>query len=372
MCECNEVQLGNRRNILTACLALMLLASPIALPWANGQFSLTLTVLVQTQTEDPAKEAPPVEPTAPSADDGAKNPAPTTEPPKAPETPEVAAPQVTAGPEANPVAEVTAIAAPEASSAPAAAATPAATQDNAAQKSSTTSSTSSSNTSSIGEVTEPQKTGTEAAPTGERRLSVEPSNSLLPADRPSWIGSEPDFKSSTHRFVVASIPTVREDEVDVNLDASLVEALSGYAVEQLGDDRAGHLLASHLSSAFIRTNYVDDKTSYTAELSTTGGSMYQKWVMVEISPEQQELLKTWYQERIQRERIVPLAVAFVGLLGLVGITNIWFRRSASRNPQAPMMQVIQPAAKGGCCGKRGGWGYAVAIAVVIAIAAFSA
>ncbi len=37
--------------------------------------------------------------------------------------------------------------------------------------------------------------------------------------------------------------------------------------------------------------------------------------MVEISPEQQELLKTWYQERIQRERIVPLAVAFVGFLG---------------------------------------------------------
>ncbi len=354
MCECNEVQLSNRRNILTACLALILLASPVALPWANGQFSLTLTVLVQTQTDDPAKEAPPVEPTAPSepatpVDEGAKSPAPTAEAPKAPETPELAAPQVTASPEASAVAEVTAITT---------------TQDNTTQES--------SNTTSIGEVTAPKQSSTESAPAGERRLSVEPSSSLLPADRPSWIGSEPDFKSSTHRFVVASIPTAREDEVDVNLDASLVEALSSYVVEQLGDDRAGYLLASHLSSAFIRTNYVDDKTSYTAELSTTGGSMYQKWVMVEISPEQQELLKTWYQERIQRERIVPLAVAFVGFLGLVGITNLWFRRSASRNPQAPMMQVIQPVAKSGCCGKRGGWGYAVAIAVIIAIAAFSA
>lgn len=365
MCECNEVQLGNRRNILTACLALILFASPIALPWANGQFTLTLTVLIQTQTDDPPKEAPPVEPTATPTDEGAKNSAQTVETPKAPETPEVATPQVTAGPATAPVAEVTAIAPPEASS-PVAATTPAATQEN------TAASTSSSNTRSIGEVTTPHQTDTEAAQAGERRLSVEPSNSLLPADRPSWIGSEPDFRSSTHRFVVASIPSTREDEVDVNLDASLVEALSSYAVEQFGDDRAGQLLASHLSSAFIRTNYVDDKTSYTAELSTTGGSMYQKWVMVEISPEQQELLKTWYQERIQRERIVPLAVAFVGLLGLVGITNLWFRRSASRNPQAPMMQVIQPAEKGGCCGKRGGWGYAVAIAIAIAVAAFSA
>lgn len=371
MCECNEVQYGNRRNILTACLALMLLASPIALPWANGQFTLTLTVLIQTQTDDPAKEAPPVEPTAPSADEGAKPTAPTAETPKAPVTTEVAAPQVSVGPETAPVAEVTAIAAPESSSATAAAPEPATTRETSAQESSTSSSLSSSSTSSSGEVTAPQRTDTEAAP-AERRLSVEPSNSLLPADRPSWIGSEPDFKSATHRFVVASIPTAREDEVDVNLDASLVEAISSYAVDQLGDDRAGQLLASHLSSAFIRTNYVDDKSSYTAELSTTGGSMYQKWVMVEISPEQQDLLKTWYQERIQRERIVPLAVAFVGLLGLVGITNLWFRRSASRNPQAPMMQVIQPAAKTGCCGKRGGWGYAVAIAIAIAVAAFSA
>lgn len=364
MCECNEVQFGNRRNILTACLALILLASPVALPWANGQFTLTLTVLIQTQTDDPAKEAPPAEPTAPAADDGAKSPAPTAETPEVPETSEVAAPQVTASPEASAVAEVTAIAAPETSPTPTTAAPPTATQDSATQESSTT--------ASPAQEIAPQQTSPEAAPTGERRLSVEPSSSLLPADRPSWIGSEPDFKSSTHRFVVASIPTAREDEVDVNLDASLVEALSSYVVEQLGDDRAGELLASHLSSAFIRTNYVDDKTSYSAELSTTGGSMYQKWVMVEISPEQQELLKTWYQERIQRERIVPLAVAFVGFLGLVGITNLWFRRSASRNPQAPMMQVIQPAAKDGCCGKRGGWGYAVAIAVVIAIAAFSA
>lgn len=363
MCECNEMQTGNRRNILTACLALLLLASPVALPWANGQFSLTLTVLVQTQPDDPAKEAPPVEPAAPT-DDGAKSPAPNAEVPKAPETPEATAPQVTAIPEAPAVAEVTAIAAPEATSTPAAATTPTATQDNTTQES--------SNTTSSGEVTAPPQSSTASVPEVERRLSVEPSNSLLPADRPSWIGSEPDFKSSTHRFVVASIPTAREDEVDINLDASLVEALSSYAIEQLGDDRAGQLLASHLSSAFIRTNYIDDKTSYTAELSTTGGSMYQKWVMVEISPEQQELLKTWYQERIQRERIVPLAVAFVGFLGLVGITNLWFRRSASRNPQAPMMQVIQPAAKGGCCGKRGGWGYAVAIAIAIAVAAFSA
>ncbi|MFO0944256.1 MAG: hypothetical protein U0930_26400 [Pirellulales bacterium] len=97
--------------------------------------------------------------------------------------------------------------------------------------------------------------------------------------------------------------------------------------------------------------------------------MFQKWVRVEVTKEQQEQMRTWYQEQVQRRRMIPLAIGLAGLVALVGAGNLIFRRSASKSHQSPMMKIVDNAPVKSCCGKRGGWGYAFAIAVAIVVAA---
>ena len=202
----------------------------------------------------------------------------------------------------------------------------------------------------------------------EQPLSVAPSKTLLPEDRPSWITTEPDYYSETHRFVVASIPTATRDQLNANLDAPLVESLRDYVIRQMRDDRAGELLAEKLSPEFIRSNLMDDKLSYVAELSTTGGSMFQQWVMVEVTPALQEQLQTWYRERIQRERMAPLALALLGVITLIGAGNLVFKRSARKTiDQSIQLPVVQVSKKKRCCDWNCSWG--VVVATIVAIVA---
>jgi hypothetical protein len=234
--------------------------------------------------------------------------------------------------------------------------------------------------SPAGESPEPAKQDTTSnvspAPTPplEQELSVAPGKTLLPDDRPNWITLEPDYSTDTHRLVVSSIPTARRDDTESNLDAPLEEALRNYVCEQFDDEHAGRLLENRLSAAFIRTNLIDDKLSYTAELSTSGGEMYQKWVMVEVTKEQRQQLQTWYREQVQRERILPLGVGVVGLLGLIGLLNLGFRKVSRNKPTIQPLKVAQvdevvnsPI----CCSKKSKWGLAFVIAIAIAVAVFS-
>jgi hypothetical protein len=110
----------------------------------------------------------------------------------------------------------------------------------------------------------------------------------------------------------------------------LVEAVQSYVSSLLRDDRAGTLVADRLTPSFIRTNLLDDSKSYVAEMNTSAGPMYQKWVMVEVSPKQQEQITIWYSQTIQRQRVFPLAVAVAGLLSLVGASHLVLRRRSRR------------------------------------------
>lgn len=160
-------------------------------------------------------------------------------------------------------------------------------------------------------------------------LSVEPTSQMLPKDRPGWIDSDPDFKSPTHQFIVASIPTAVKSELDSNLDATLVAALKNYLSQQMGED-AGPLLEPRLTPAFIRTNFVDETKSYVAEMATGEGPLFQKWVMVEVTPQQREQLKLWHSEQIQRQRVLPLGLGLAGLLTAIGITHFVLKRRGAQ------------------------------------------
>lgn len=217
-------------------------------------------------------------------------------------------------------------------------------------------------------------------PSTPHPLSVEPTSQMLPKDRPSWIDMEPDYESEVHRFVVASIPTALKKEVDSNLEATLVEALKSYVGQQFGAD-ADQLIHDRLTATFIQTNLVDEKKSYVAELQTGEGPLFQKWVMVEITPEQRGQLRLWVSQQIQRQRVLPLGIVLFGLLATVGLTHMLLRRQSKLPDNLKATQIqpanpVQPVASQGktCrvsrCGKFGVI-TALAVAVLTAVAVSS-
>ncbi len=353
----NDRKCSRPASIAWQAVALALLLLPVTAPLANAQVTLSISILFPTQRDDQPAQDTPAQDTPAAAPAPEQSPQPAQEP-TAPTSP---APAVEPSSSASAVSN---------SNASAPTVTPTAEVQTQAQTDQT--SAQSPTTPELAPKAESEtKPNDVVPPNQEKQLSVEPGATLLPADRPDWISKELDLKSATHRFVVSSFPTARESDIDSNLDACLEEATSNYVNQLLGDDRAGYLLAAHLSAAFVRTNLLDEKTAYVAELSTTGGAMFQKWVMVEVTKEQQEQIRTWYQERLQRQRIIPLGIGLAGFVAFVGACNLFFRRSASKSQQSPMLKVIGNPTTSACCGKRGGWGYLVAIAVAIGIAAMT-
>ncbi len=67
-----------------------------------------------------------------------------------------------------------------------------------------------------------------------RTLSVEPGNqSLLPADKPAWVGAAPDYSTSQHYLYVGSLPTHEANETDAALDEPLVATVRNYIEQEV-------------------------------------------------------------------------------------------------------------------------------------------
>ncbi len=176
-------------------------------------------------------------------------------------------------------------------------------------------------------------------------LSVEPSIQMLPKDRPSWIDAEPETGTDIHRFVVASIPTALKSELDSNLDATLEAALKAYASQQFSPD-AGELLRERLTAAFIRTNLIDENKTYIGEMRTGEGPLFQKWVMVEVTPKQRDQMRHWHSEQLQRQRVLPLGLGLAGLFTVIALTHLALRRRVKVPPGLKETQATAGKAMG--------------------------
>ncbi len=169
---------------------------------------------------------------------------------------------------------------------------------------------------------QPNKTN----PDEVRNLSVEPGmRPLLPADRPAWVGAPPDLSSHQHFLYVGSIPVSNEAEAEAALDESLVAAVHTYVDDEV-TQRVGSAQDMPIEVDYIRKNLIDDSSGYMAELTTSEGPMYQKWVTVRITPEQREQFRAWHKQAVQRERLAPLGTVLFLLIGAVGLTHVVLRR----------------------------------------------
>lgn len=163
--------------------------------------------------------------------------------------------------------------------------------------------------------------------TDTRELSVAPGQDPLRSEEdPSWIGAEPDLTSETHVLVVSSMATSRKDQVDDELSMPLEKTLQDYVIHELCDgDDAGDL-AGYITSDYIRKNLIDNPEGYIAEIPTSSGPMYQKWVKVHVTPAQRRQMKNWYAQAVQTDRLPPLAFLLSGVLGVVGLSHLVLRR----------------------------------------------
>lgn len=164
-------------------------------------------------------------------------------------------------------------------------------------------------------------------------LSVRPkAQMLLPENRPAWIGAAPDLSTSQHRLFVGSFPMATPDEAEGALDEPLVAAVRSYLDETLFNDYKAYKL--HVSADFIRKNMLDTSTEFMAQLSTREGPMYQKWVVLEITPEHRKHFVEELRQVQQVERMKVLGVGLLGILGVTGLANVAFNRRRRRYPSS--------------------------------------
>ncbi len=179
---------------------------------------------------------------------------------------------------------------------------------------------------------EPNAEQYKVGPDSVRTLSVEPGlRPILPADRPAWVGSAPDYTSAQHHLYVGSLPTSDESDADEALDAPLIAAVRNYIDQEVVNE---HSASSRMpiDAEFIRRNLIDDPSGYMCELSTGQGPMFQKWVTVRVTPEQREQFAQWHTEATQRKRLTPLGLGLVSALALVSLSHMVLRRHHGPKP----------------------------------------
>jgi hypothetical protein len=169
------------------------------------------------------------------------------------------------------------------------------------------------------------------ATTGKARsvqeLSIEPgSQPLLPEDAPAWIGALPETTGAVHRVHVGGQIADSPEEAAQLLDEALVNALSRYLEQSvLEPRRAVAGLRKRLTPDYIWKNLIDDPAGYTARLNTSGTPLFQKWVTLSITPEQRDIIAAWNREALQQQRLAPVGLGMLGLLGSVGLLHIIFK-----------------------------------------------
>ncbi|RMF45291.1 MAG: hypothetical protein D6753_00525 [Planctomycetota bacterium] len=167
-----------------------------------------------------------------------------------------------------------------------------------------------------------------------RQLSVQPGKQpLLPPDRPAWVAAPPDLTTSVHRLFVGGELVTDPQAADRGLDGPLVESLRQY-IDQHIAEQPGMAKRVAITPEFIRTNLLQPDVQYVAELSTSAGPMYQKWVVLEITPEHREVLRQMLVAAIQRERFGPIGLGAFGVLTSIALIHWLARRRARRQAQA--------------------------------------
>lgn len=166
-----------------------------------------------------------------------------------------------------------------------------------------------------------------------QELSVEPeSEPLLPENAPAWVAAPPETGGELHRLSVGGAIAESASEAEHALDEALETALREYVqTHVLAGEQVGRGLEDKLTADYVWKNLIDEPQGYVARLNTAGVPLYQKWVALSITPEQRAIIRDWNQQALQRQRLGPVGLGLLGLLGSVGLLHLAFK---GRKPQS--------------------------------------
>ncbi len=171
----------------------------------------------------------------------------------------------------------------------------------------------------------------------QQELSIEPGTQpMMPQDAPAWIGAASEVDGDVHRLFVGGLIADNESDATELLDAPLVEAVNQY-IDRTVLQRSGASseLVKKVTADYIWKNLIDDRAGYMAELTTSGQTMYQKWVTVSITPQQRLEIERWERLAQQQERLAVVGLGLAGLLGCVGLLHLiltGFRSQPTKQP----------------------------------------
>jgi hypothetical protein len=160
-----------------------------------------------------------------------------------------------------------------------------------------------------------------------QELSVEPgAQPLLPEDAPAWIGALPETSGEIHRVHVGGQIADSPEEAAQLLDDAMVHELTRYLNQSVLQPRGAAVgLHRRLTPDYIWKNLIDEPDGYVARLNTTGTPLYQKWITLSITPAQRDIIQGWNREALQQQRLAPVGLGVLGLLGSVGVLHLIFK-----------------------------------------------
>ena len=166
-------------------------------------------------------------------------------------------------------------------------------------------------------------------------LSVAPREPIYPDNMPAWINQDPDYSTPIHRLFVGSEPVSDEADLDKALQVPLMAAVLDYLDDQVFHEDG---VASELgiTSSYIQSNLISDRNGYTVPLNSLDGKMYEKWVTLEIHPEQRANFERMRAEARQLSRIPIVLLCLLGVVGVMGTSHLFLRRGSSLPTQEPL------------------------------------
>ncbi|MCO8125495.1 hypothetical protein NHH03_27400 [Stieleria sp. TO1_6] len=162
----------------------------------------------------------------------------------------------------------------------------------------------------------------------EAELSVAPlSHTVYPDDRPSWIVSEPDLKSSVHSWVVTTSGCESIEQCEAELEALKQAAVALYIRETTG------WVCDH---DFLDQQWIDDELvqrRYVGDFKQGDRDLHEMAVELQFDANSREKIRLAHQNQEVGERLRAsgglFGLALVGLCCTGGLLSVFSRRYAT-------------------------------------------
>ncbi len=190
------------------------------------------------------------------------------------------------------------------------------------------------------EPAKPKKQQAEASgdqPTGStepRELSVPPlETTIYPADRPSWISSQPELEGKVHRWPVYSVPSLNADAAREGLREQARATVKSYIVNYM-PEVPSEMVSDELITDELVSKLYDPDRYYEGQMTKADGDWYEAATELVFEPSFRDDVMRLTQRSLVSKRIALLGLgtgaAMVSLASLSTMLRLFGGRSSEK------------------------------------------